>query len=207
MLQNPPVRRIPRLYTLALLAATLGASACTDSAPATGLHARVTGEEAFRGLVLGEGAVAQQLPEIWANLPAQTLSSEQQAARNQVKAQLIADLRAADATFFTRFASDVQSGDHLRIERALEDSAGLVKQVVSAQSAPKSDPISTCVAVTLAVVGNVVAVVNVAVAGNLVYTVNWFWDNQSVAAGGQLAHDQVVDMIATRLYAPPSISE
>lgn len=187
----------------------VGAVGCTSQVESTTAHPYLEGEAVFRGLVFGEGRIADELPEIWANVD-RNADPDKQALADQGKVKLIEALRAADATFFKRFGDAIQSGNHLRIDRALQESAALVKEVTSWQSAPKvADSTQTCVAITLVAVGNVAAVVNLVVTANAVYDINWFWggDGENAWSGTQLGHDQVVDMIATRLFAIAPISK
>ncbi|MEZ4363428.1 MAG: hypothetical protein R3B48_24855 [Kofleriaceae bacterium] len=157
----------------------------------------------FRGLVFGEGAVAAQVPEIWGSYQAPELDAKDQARREEMIAQLIADLREADATFLDRYGAAMQSGDHLLIEKTLDESAVLVRQAVEKRQGPLSDskvvkdPGGTCLAVALVVVGALV----VAVVGYAVYNENVFWGggDEFGWSGSQLGRDQAVDLIATRL--------
>jgi SdpC family antimicrobial peptide len=186
----------------------LAATACGGGDPATAARKRLSGEEVFRGLVLGEGTVAEQFPEVWGSFSHRQFTLEEREAHERTKAQLVADIRQADPTFFDRFGAAMQSGDHLRIERAMDESAVLVKQAVQGRmpaAASRDNRGGTCV--TFAIAANIAAVVNaigawnVAVTSNWVYNENYLWDDggESAWSGSQLGRDQVIDMIATRL--------
>lgn len=165
----------------------------------------LSGEEVFRGIVFGEGYVAEQLPELWDNVVLPELTSEEHVAQKIAKAQLVADIREADPTFFDRFGKEIQSGDHLRIQKMMDDSGTFLKNMADehAPSNPKTGTVNqkgTCLAITLVVAGNVVAVVNLVVAGNVAWTVNWVWSQEEAARGEtQLERDEVVELLATRL--------
>ena len=213
------LRRILAVPVLALVAA--GFAACADGggttplAPEPSPAASLSGEAIFRGLVFGEGVVAQKFPEVWGRITVDDASwtLEQRQAAIAVKRDLIADMRGADPTFFDRFRADMTSGQHLRIARAMDESGVRFTAAVEARTGgvrpTAGDARGTCV--TLAVLGNVVAVVNlagawnVAVYANAVYNENVFWgaeQQRSTASSirdGGLRRDEMVQMIATRL--------
>jgi SdpC family antimicrobial peptide len=176
----------------------------------------LSGEEVFRGLVFHEGPVAAQLPEVWRQVPPRQLTPEQQEARARRKDAVVADIRQADPTFFDRFGADIQSGDHLRIEQALDESAKLVKQAAQklAPAAPTAgDRQGTCCVVLVCGVVTMLdygvwidygAIAAVIADEAYAYAESYDYndgDGESAWAGTQLGRDQVVDMIATRLVA------
>jgi SdpC family antimicrobial peptide len=128
----------------------------------------------------------------------------------------VSDMRTLDPGFFARFGEAMQSGEHLRIEAAMDESAALYLRVVQQRGDSQArrgagdagggapDPGNgTGACVTLYVAGNVAAVVNlavawnIAVASNAVYDQNWFWPTK--AASTTLAREQAVQLIADRL--------
>jgi SdpC family antimicrobial peptide len=128
-------QRFPRLTVLAgavtaVLVTSVIACGNNDRAALAGARTALSGEEVFRGLVFREGAVAAVFTETGGSLPPRKLTLGQREARERESEQLMADIRKADPTFFDRFGSDLQSGDHLRIEQALRESAVLVKQAI-----------------------------------------------------------------------------
>jgi SdpC family antimicrobial peptide len=208
--------RVAGIVSAGIVAAVIAACADVNSpAPAPLERAAVrSGEEMFRGIVFGEGTVGRMLPEVWGEGrdPSASLGREKLQRYERNKTTLIARMRTADADFFTRFGADVQSGDHLRIERAMDESAALIRQVAGAPDSGLSNPgtgVGNCVAVAavlaVAVAGNAVAVVNAVVAANAAVTSNWvyntnyFWGKKLLAPSeSRLGRDQVIHMFAGR---------
>jgi SdpC family antimicrobial peptide len=215
------VGRSLALLSKGLVAAALTAAfaACADGRggaivePSVRTAKVVDGETLFRGLVFGEGAVAQAVPELWSGRsmenPAWTPAQHEEF--EAAKSSIVVGMRRADPAFFGRFGAALQSGDPVRIERALDESRGLFARVVAPHGLPRRKPDDGSgkgACVTLAVAANVAAVVNVAAAWNIayyanaVYTENFFWENQYDVAstdGPSLQRDQVVALLASRL--------
>jgi SdpC family antimicrobial peptide len=103
---------------------------------------------------------------------------------------IVGRVRAADPTFFDRFATEMQSGDHVRVGQAFEDGA---KRFVDAASVVGALP------------GHVVPEAKclfflVAVVWAAVYVSEAFWD-KTVHPLGDLHQAEVVDLLTTRLAA------
>jgi SdpC family antimicrobial peptide len=204
--------RVAGIVSAGIVAAVIAACADVNSpAPAPLERAAVrSGEEMFRGIVFGEGTVGRMLPEMWGEGrdPIASLGREQLQRYERNKTTLIARIRTADADFLARFGADVQSGDHVRVERAMDESAALIRRVADAPGSGLSNPgtgMGNCVAVAVAVAGAAVAVVNavaawnVAVNSNWVYNNNYFWGKKLLAPSeSRLGRDQVIDMFAGR---------
>jgi SdpC family antimicrobial peptide len=210
-----------RMLLKTMVALLLGSvSACVEVVePRTPLDSTLDGETIFRGLVFGEGPVAEIFPEVWGRVAAEPPSwtPEQREAARVIKRELITDIKRADPSFFERFHASMRSGQHVRIARAMDESAALFTAVVEARSGKLSkterDEMGACVAITLAVAGNVLLVVNLAAFGNVaayvnaVYDQNFFWSSphdqggtgDSGAGNSALQRDQVVQIIADRL--------
>lgn len=139
-MSQPRFSRSKVLGALAAATLMLGVGACgAEEEPAStqgAVTGAVSGEEVFKGLFFGEGPVAARLPKGWGPRAVSTLPPEEQAEHAQRRTQVIASLHEADPTFFERFGADIQSGDHLRIERALNESLAAMKRV-SQQSLSK----------------------------------------------------------------------
>lgn len=113
----------------AVLVSSMVACGKRDEVSSAKARTALSGEVVFRGLVFHEGAVAALIPEAGIHVPSRKLTPEQRNAGERVKAQLMADIRQANPTFFDRFGVEIQSGNPLRIEQAMHESAMLVKQV------------------------------------------------------------------------------
>jgi SdpC family antimicrobial peptide len=214
---------LARALGAAVVAAALTA-ACSDAgdtplqAPSAPEETRFTGEEVFRGLVFAEGPVAQRVPELTAPIRAEQpdWDEEQRAVVAGWRRELVGDMRALDASFFDRFGEAMQSGEHLRIAAALDESRDLYRRVVDRRGAGASGGGAdagdgeidagngTGACITLAVAANVAAVVNVAAAWNIAYYQNavydehWFWPAVRTV-NAALAREQAVQLIADRL--------
>lgn len=76
-----------------------------------------TGEQVFRGVFMGEGAVADLFPEIWKNQK----NNRTDPAWVTLKEQVISEINTNDPNFMGRFGVEMQSGDHLRIDAILTE--------------------------------------------------------------------------------------
>jgi SdpC family antimicrobial peptide len=89
------------------------------------------GETVFRGGLLDDGPVARLLPEIWENPVIMGYRDHADLTGQTTEAVqlLIAALRAQAPTFFDRFGTEMQSGDHIRILRAIDEGGDRLKKV------------------------------------------------------------------------------
>jgi SdpC family antimicrobial peptide len=106
---------------------------------------RHAGEEIFRGLLFGEGEIAEKFPQIWKH--PQVVEQMKKPGRleqwNIFKERVIAGIKKKDHTFFDRFGEEIQSGDHLRIVDILNESGQAIRgQLMELQAmANKSHPL------------------------------------------------------------------
>lgn len=85
----------------------------------------------LRGLVLGYGPVARQIPGIRDNRALDVIIGDPlvRAAVIQVYEQIIETIERDHSEFLGAFAEDILSRDHLRIQRALHDAALLISEL------------------------------------------------------------------------------
>lgn len=172
---------------LAAAALMLGVGACGGEPEPTHAQSAVTGEEAFKGLFFGEGAVAARLPEVTGSLALSNLPPEEQARHAQRRTQLVASIKDADPTFFERFGADIQSGNHLRIEQALNEGLAVMK-TASQGSLSQSDTDSGSLEVMCLIL--------------MCHVATWTAtsdDQRPTWLSSPLQRDQMAEMIATRL--------
>jgi SdpC family antimicrobial peptide len=62
-------------------------------------------------------------PDIWDARALKSLESPDAARTLKAMDGWVSIIRQRDASFFDRFATEIQSGDHLRVERALDEAA------------------------------------------------------------------------------------
>jgi SdpC family antimicrobial peptide len=189
MAQQQP-QRLTVLGILASAIFVLAVSACAGGDQPTAIRERLSGEKIFRGLILGEGPVAEHFPEVW---PHRDFTLEERERRERTAAQLVEHIRQADPTFFDRFGAATQSGDHLRIERALDESTALVKQAVQERglsTASRGERVGTCITVAAVVILFADSFMAVDEEGG-----------ESAWSGAKLGRDQFVEMVSTRLAA------
>lgn len=229
MTRHAMVRRPVALMLLAVLAAGCDTSrsltapepgSAASAAAAKGAQ-RYDGTTLFRGLVFGEGRIAKLFPEIWEGSSARdrALTAKQRAEIEAGKAELVRRMDRVDPTFFDRFAADVQSGSHVRVERAMENGRAVLGRVLeevrgeagaAGEATIQEDEsiagvtfVALAFALTAAAVVNLMLAANISVAMNidLVYTQTRVMDSE--IGGGveaqSLRRDQVVGMIAERL--------
>ncbi len=134
--------KLARLFVMPVALFALLLAGCDAAGPDTAdLSARYDGESVYRGVIFGQGAVAALFPEIWNQQAVQQALDQmspdqldQYLADRKVAFAAFDDLveiiRNDDPAFFERFGADMQSGEHLRVQAALE--AGFDKLVFAA---------------------------------------------------------------------------
>jgi hypothetical protein len=87
----------------------------------------LSGEDIFRGIVMGEGDVAMMIPEIRETyaIDHESLSEEVSAGIRDFNNELIAVIRSTQPSFFDDFGEMISSGNHITVMEAL-DKAGAV---------------------------------------------------------------------------------
>jgi|GEM_PF-4879016 len=128
------VKRSAATACLVAMALTMVPAPSGAAAP-TGIA--YTGEEIFRGVIFGQGDVANLFPELWAK-PHQMLerslerSDNPEERRAQIEREVdlvISTIWTQDPAFFGRFEENVTSGDHLVVREALFEGAQLMMDV------------------------------------------------------------------------------
>lgn len=188
------------------------ASGCTD-APIAGVetetvqYAKLSGEELFRGLMLGDGAAAGALPEVWQNPAMQgaraASSAAELASQTQMQEYIFAFIGDADPAFFERFRASMTSGNPVALRAAIADAGMRTRDALLSHPDPEvgaavkgttggkvGDPEVNCV------------VVIVAYAAVLVW--DWYWgpdSEQEINPDSNLRQDEFVHMVSQRLRA------
>ena len=125
---------------LLLLCFAWVASGCDSSAPVAEPPAfdasSLSGEDLFRGLVLGEGQAAFAVPELWGAHDTRGAIAARDArvgddpevaeALAGVRKGVVDHVAEADPAFFDRFKAEVTSGSPLRVQRVLRETAALI---------------------------------------------------------------------------------
>ena len=186
-----------RSRTAAMVLATLMGVAASDLHAAT--HAPYDGPTLFRGLFFGSGPVGRLFPDIWDAARYRGYDAEQPGVM-AFQASLTERLAARDATFFARFADDVQSGDRVRIASALEEAGRLMAtdtettQLVD-ESIKKINPIEICVTI----IKDLLVIWSTFVFKDEAY----FYQSVGVETKPGLLNDLLADSIAIRLGPSP----
>jgi SdpC family antimicrobial peptide len=101
-------------------------------------HHRYDGETIFRGLYFGQGPVAELFPELWKQerylATKKQLTSKDEQRLTEVQNKIVARLRDQDKGFFDRFGKTMQSGDHLAIQKSLEETGKLLYAATRAET-------------------------------------------------------------------------
>jgi SdpC family antimicrobial peptide len=107
------------------------AAGCSSASPASSsLHAQYSGETLFRAIYFGQGEVAKAFPEVWelkAFAPLHHLTPEQAVRLDK----FVAAIDAKYPGLFDRFAVEIQSGDHLRVQAAMLEGAADMSSLIS----------------------------------------------------------------------------
>lgn len=98
-------------------------TSCTKEASKNSAKAKnYTGEELFRGLIFGEGTVAQQIPEITVKATDAATNSVDLKAISDLQDEIIANINTIQPDFLSTFKEEIQSGNRSLIAKALDDS-------------------------------------------------------------------------------------
>lgn len=89
--------------------------------------ANYTGEELFKGIVLGEGEVAKLFPEIWSKEMLELTSTPE--AQESINTILI-EIKDKEPTFFEEFREAVYSGNHLHIQEVLSNTVTILEALL-----------------------------------------------------------------------------
>lgn len=130
--------RIPRLIPLALLCGVLlagmGCKETQDAASDEEEEAVVyTGQELFRGLVLGDGPVAEEVETVREYWMAGKMvdSDEKLRSLRDAHDRMLAQIAERDSAYFDEFREAILSGDRPRIAEALQEGAVVSTQALS----------------------------------------------------------------------------
>jgi SdpC family antimicrobial peptide len=153
-------------------------------------------------------------PDIWDARALKSLESPDAARTLKAIDGLVSIIRERDASFFDRFATEIRSGDHLRVERAMDEAAQRLLDAVAstpegrAALADYADHMGVLVKVhAVAYVWYIAAAVHqhvaavhavVATVAVLVKAAAWFWGPREAEAS-QLQRDFWVNEITKRL--------
>ena len=133
------IASVIRMFVLLIAAGAPALSSCSDAptisarSPLDGERANFSGETLYRGLLLGQGPVAERIPEIRDNFRLDLLVSDpaQHAAIVTFTDRIVHNLSVAQPDFFERFRTELTSGDHVRIQAALKEAAELTSHVMA----------------------------------------------------------------------------
>jgi SdpC family antimicrobial peptide len=195
-------RGLPLLLSILLLD---GGSGISFSASARAVRSvGYDGETIFRGVFFASGPVAELVPEIWDIPHVREALRNQSEARAQAAAdrqnRMVAWIKGQDSLFFDRFGLDLQSGDHLRVEQALEEAGGRIREALAADLGATPEEILRApelfeaddVIIDVAVAVEVVAAAVLVVVFVLVLA-------QEPGRFSSLLREMLIDAIATRL--------
>ncbi len=168
------------------------------------------GETLFRGMYFGQGPAAGLFPEIWKNPRViEMLKNVDMAKSMEAQNKFVDLLRQEDATTFTRFAEEMQSGNQVRVRDMLVELGERMRKISTERMGADSESVGASPGVhgqcvVLAVVVAVVVVVAVAVAVAVyVYLYIEFYgpDIQKIdAESSRLERDIWIDSVAQRLH-------
>ena len=92
-----------------------------------------SGEELFRGLLFADGEIADMIPELRQLKEVfgiDRFNDKQRAGVRNLEANLIAEIKKADASYFVDFQAEIQSGDPHRITAKLKDAGRLISYII-----------------------------------------------------------------------------
>lgn len=181
---------ISLVMVLAMLNMSLGFHALAGSRTAKAY----TGEEIFSGIFFGQGEVDKLFPEIWEQQQAALKANDRE--YEKIRNEVISEIKTNKPGFFKEFGVEMRSGDHLRVQAALETGEkelGEIKNSEFKRKFAKQTFKNSSKGVALAVA---------------VVFYLWFWVTRPAPSPkpddgdcgcSRLQRDQLVDMVAVRL--------
>jgi SdpC family antimicrobial peptide len=140
-----------------------------------------TSEPLLRGILFGEGEVATRLPELWTGDEIAAASAPDKRAAHD---EFVASVAKKDPAFLASFATEMQSGDPVRVEATLKHLDELVGAVKPQQVVGGGCLVAMC---AITIYPYIIAVVTEA--GHVV---------PQMAGKLGLAHDQAIALLASR---------
>ena len=170
------------------------------------------GETLFRGLYFGQGPAARYFPEIWTNpRVVELLKNADMAKSIQAQNQFMELLRQDDATIFTRFGEEMQSGDQVRVRDTLVDLGERMRKMATERMGMEPEVVGgmpgvhgQCVVLAVVVAVVVAVAVAVAVAVYVYLYIDFYGPSiqkQVIDEGtSHLERDMWIDSVTHRLH-------
>lgn len=117
----------------AVVALVLVLSGCDADGPATSSTEAPDGKALFAGIVLGQGDVANAIPEVrdFTRLSNYVHSEAQRSAMRSFNKKMLAQIEAIDPQYFAQFGGAMRSGDRIQIKNALDEAGPTMLKAVS----------------------------------------------------------------------------
>ena len=180
-----------------------------------------TGEQVFRGVNFGDGPVAKLFPEVWksAEVAEQLGDNKRVKSFSILREKVVSEINLADPTFMNRYGQEMQSGEHLRIQGALEESSHKITAAMQkigtmneqgqfaneyAEGELACSVVAVCAAAIALAVWKYVAVVDIAAVAVVAAVAIAIWRYVGIEedqAKGRLFREQFVNSVAERLDA------
>ena len=128
-----------KVVSFALLSTSLLVAACTSSTKDSGStqdnrYRAYYGEDLYRGLIFADGEVAERIPQIskvQSVFNVALLSADERKFVKDVESSIIDKIKAGDSTFFLRFQENIQSGNQVKVSKAMEEAEGITARILS----------------------------------------------------------------------------
>lgn len=200
-MQNRTLIRVVSPVLLGVMALTTGCAMDSRSpVEVVAANPALSGEQIFRGIFFGQGPAAALLPEVWQgkSVEDRAQTPERAAQVRTLQNEIVTRIAQKNPAFFNQFGATVRSGDHLAVERALQEAATLLRDELKASAIYSEIRTSEEIADP---------VVDIEIAIYAVLVVIVFWIDFNVAAEQKvdamnmagLQRDQLVDLMVTRM--------
>ena len=191
---GPVADRLSPLWNNAKLKAQIGRlTAQSPEAQAEAIETAVTKMQADGWSLSSIANMKQLAKDIRAGLVKEP-TAEQQLATQEF---LIERIRSADPGFFARFGTAVQSGDHVRIERSIEEASRLLRVAMDTGLSPSQDLAAKKIIYTKVAIATRAAVAAIIIV--LAIAIVWVHDPSSDSS--VLAREEFVAHVAKALAA------
>lgn len=123
-----------------LFVSVLVIAGCDSSGPSPANDGQApSGRSLFKGIVLGQGKVAQQIPEIrdFTKVSTVARSEKQRKAIRQFNMDLLRKIEDIRPAYFGKFRNVMRSGDRVRIQNTLDEASSVVIKAMSKMQAVK----------------------------------------------------------------------
>ncbi|PEE71152.1 sporulation delaying protein family toxin [Bacillus thuringiensis] len=128
MIFNIQFKKLLTLVTAIMLLVTLLVFLNRPNSVNAEVNKGYSGEELYKGIVLGQGKVAKLFPQVWDEEKLRNVNSKEAL---ELTTKLINEMKLSDPFYFNNLKKAVKSKDALEINQAFENGSYLLSQAIN----------------------------------------------------------------------------